>query len=114
MVAGRGEQMTTERYEIQYLDDSGGVDAGVHQHAGCRSGAAVTIWGIGIDQGQRTPESEANARLIIAAPELLAACKGLLEACENAYGVIGAHEATTKVAAQMKAAEEAMAKAEGR
>lgn len=42
------------------------------------NGQRVVVWSCGLSFGNRTPETEANAKLIAAAPELLAALQELL------------------------------------
>lgn len=41
-------------------------------------GEQVIVWGLAIAHGQRTATTEANAKLIAAAPELLLACQETL------------------------------------
>jgi hypothetical protein len=46
----------------------------------------ATVWGMGGDTHPTLDEHEANARLIAAAPDLLAACEAAKEFFESNYG----------------------------
>lgn len=84
-------------------------------HSDCRDHAWLVIWNDGKYEGDlaivQTEQAEANARLIAAAPELLEACRELLDLTSDLHEPDGSPD--PEVERINRAARAAIAKAEG-
>ena len=76
---------------------------------------AAIRWGCSCcqDTSPLTPKEQANARLIAAAPDLLAALKGLFENCAMIHRHWGDNDNQREASAAVDAARAAIAKAKG-